>query len=353
MNKKEIFKKILKYYLFSRIFLIFLMIVDNYLLGTKYPQIPSIFYVWDGEHYLTIAKDGYIFDYLYAFFPTIPLLIRYLGKILFLILNQVCVVSTCYTLYLIGAKHLKLKNPLSPVLFFLLSPIAITTMLFYTEAIFLFLTTLTYYLYKEKKHFLIIGLLLGLCSTIRSTGSILFFSLFIIMVIDWIKKRVKLKNIIITYIPATIISCTYPIYLYFTTGNPFKFIEVQEHWLKKSSNIIRLLYDVIVQTINEFGILWTVNSVLTLILMGYLIKYVIKNRKEKTYHDFYIYILMTIFVISFTIKGNGDPLTSYYRYLFACFPIYFMFQDKFKNYIIMGSITILITNFFLMSSYFF
>ena len=353
MNKKEVIKEILKYYLITRVFLITLLIVDNFLLKIKFPNIESVFYLWDGEHYLNIANNGYISDYLYAFFPTIPLLIRYLGKIGFLLLNQICVILTSYLLYEIGNKHLKLKNTYSPVFFWLISPISVTTMLYYTEAIFLFLTTLTYYLYKEKKYFFVTGLVLGLCSTIRSTGSILFFSLFIIMVIDWIKKKIKFKNIITTFIPATIISCTYPIYLYYITGNPFKFIEVQQYWLKKSSNIIRLLYDVLIQTINDYKLIWAINSILTILLLYYLIRYIIKNRREKKYSNFFIYTLLTIFMLSFTIKGNGDPLTSYYRYIFACFPIYFMFKDEFKYYMIIGSASILISNFFLLNLYFF
>ena len=353
MNKKEIFKKILKYYLITRIFLIFLMIVDNYLLRIKLPYFPSVFYVWDGEHYINIAENGYIKDYLYAFFPAIPLLLRYLGKVGLFVLNQICVVLTSYLFYVIGKKYLKIKDPYVPVKYWLISPIAVTTMVFYTEALFVFLTTLTYYLYKEKKYYFVMGLVLGLCSTIRSTGSILFFSLFIIMIIDWIKKRIKLKDIIITYIPATIISCAYPIYLYITTGNPFKFVEVQKYWLKTSSNIFRILYDVIVYTINDFGYLWTINSILTIIIIFYIIRYIIKNRKEKSYYSLYIYMIMTIIMICFTIKGNGDPLTSYYRYIFASFPIYFMLKDDIKTYMILGAFTILVSNFFLINAYFF
>lgn len=353
MTKKEVTTEILKYYVITRIVLIFIMLLNNYILPINYPEFPSIFYVFDGQHYLNIAANGYISDYLYAFFPVVPLLIRYLGGAGFLILNQVCVLLTAYLLYLIGDKHLKLKDPLVPVKFFFISPISIMTMVYYTEALFMFLTTLSYYLYKEKKYYIILGIALGLCSTVRITGSILFLALFILMSIDFFKHNIKFKNIIVTYVPATIISCIYPIFLYFKTGNPFKFIEVQNYWLKESSNIFRILYDVVVKTINDFGIFWAVNSVLTIVIVVAFTKYMIKNRKEESYYGLFTYFLLTIIMICFTIKGNGDPLTSYYRYIFACFPVYFMIGDKPINYILITFFSIIVANLFVLNIYFF
>ena len=53
----------------------------------------------------------------------------------------------------------------------------------------------------------------------------------------------KFKNILITYIPATIISCIYPIYLYFKTGNPLYFVDVQfEYWGKIATNIFTVFF---------------------------------------------------------------------------------------------------------------
>ncbi len=353
MTKKEIIKKILRCYLITRIFLIFLMILDNFLLKTKYPDIPSIFYLYDGEHYLNIAKNGYTIYYLYAFFPGVPLLIRYLGKIGFLLINQICVALTSYLLYIIGDKYLKLKKPLTPVVFWLISPIALMTMLFYTESIFVFLTVLVYYLYKEQNYYLILGIILGLCSTVRSTGSILFFTLFILMIIDLFKKKIKIKNIIITYIPATIISCLYPAYLYFKTGNSLKFVEVQSYWLKEKTNIFRILYDVVIKTIQDPQMIFIINSILTIVIVTFFIKYIVNHHKEKNYYDIYLYFIMTLIIICTSIKGNGDPLTSYYRYIFACFPVYYMIKDKFINYALLAVFSINVCSFFLFNTYFF
>lgn len=354
MNKAKKIKEILIYFLYTRIFLIVIMFICNILLKLKYPQINSILNIWDGEHYINIAYNGYRSNYLYAFFPGIPFLIKYLSPIGVVLLNQIFVILTSYLIYLIGHKHLKLKNPINAVIVYLISPVAIFSMLPYTESLFIFLSTYSYYLYKEKKNYYLLGIILGTCSLVRSTGCVIFFSIFIMMTIDWFKKKLKLKNIFKTYIIATIISCIYPSYLYIKTGSPFTFTTVQNiYWARINTNPIMFLYDTIKVTINSPNVVYIINSILSLIIMTFIMIKSIKWIKGKTNLDLSIYSILTILFLMFSIRKTGDPLTSYYRYLFACFPIYFMVPHNSKIYKAIGIFSVIASILLLTRTYFF
>src|SRR4030066_1349403 len=91
MNNKQIFWKILKYFLSWRITLFVVAFLSIYFLpvfGGRFPYVDRVleithlpYWVWgfgnfDGVHYLRIAQDGYLAQYSQAFFPVFPILIR-------------------------------------------------------------------------------------------------------------------------------------------------------------------------------------------------------------------------------------------------------------------------------------
>lgn len=322
-------KKILIYFFISRIIIVILTLL--FLAAMNKMDIDFYLNLMDNEHYLAIANSGYSIYYQYAFFPLIPILIRILGKIGFLILNQVLVLLSAYLIYYIDKEIFKNDKNIFPVLFWLLSPITSFSFAFYTEPLFIFLTLLAYYLYKEKKSYLLLGTVIGLSVMTRSTGSMLFFSIFIAMMYNVFKKKEKFKNVVITYIPATIISCLYPIYLYVQTSNPLYFIEAQDYWYKVSSNIFTVFIDGIKYT-NWNYFIFIFNYFFTLVLFIYIIYLFIKNRKNKKYYDIMLYILLTLLAITTSVKSVNDPFTSYYRYIFGMFSLYFLIN---RNYILL------------------
>lgn len=335
-NKKEDiecvipWKKVFGYYLFTRLWLCFLLVVAEIILSkTNFSEYNDVFDVFDNIHYLNIAKYGYVYADQFAFFPLTPLLIRYLGKIGFIILNQVTTFASGYLLYLISRDVFDRENNFYATLLYFVSPISIFTCMFYSEALFIFLTLLAFYLYKTKKCYWGLGITLGLSVATRSLGSMLFFALFIFMFIDFIKKKEKFKNILITYVPATIISCLYPIYLYTRTGNPLYFIEVQfEYWGKISTNIFTLFFDAGKILFSDFNILCFIDYMLVLFLFIYIIVYIFRHRKDKNYWELFTYLVFTLVAISSTIKKDESTVASFYRYIFCCFPVYFMIKEK-------------------------
>ena len=349
---KEVLLRILKYYLITRIVLAVLMIVFKFLLPIIPNEYSNIFMLYDNQYYIGIAKDGYTDDLNYAFFPLVPLLIRYLGQVGFFILNQILTIASGYLLYIIDKDIFKNKDNYRLVILWLVSPISIFTMMFYTEGLFIFLTLLGYLLYKKKKNYCTLGIIIGLSVMTRSLGSMLFFTIFISMLVNVFKKKEKFYNILITFIPATIISCLYPIYSYYQKGNFFYFIEVQKFWYKVGSNIFTVFIDSF-KLLNFNYYICIFNYFLTLILFIYIIYTIIKNRKEKKYYEIYLYMILSLISICSKIKGNYDPLTSYYRYIFGCFTIYFLLSRKDRIIIIISSLTIFISILFLVGYYFY
>ena len=139
-NRKIIFNKLFNVYIKTRLIILILMILASFILPSTSTLYNTVFELFDNEHYLNIAKNGYQFNYQYAFFPLTAILIKTLSPLGFVILNQVVVFFTGYLLYLLSKNIFQTKNPYFASLLWLVSPISVFTALFYSEALFVFLT---------------------------------------------------------------------------------------------------------------------------------------------------------------------------------------------------------------------
>ena len=353
-NNNIVLKNILTLYIKTRLILFFLIIISSIIFPHVNTFYDSVFNVFDNEHYLNIAKNGYLFNYQYAFFPLTAILIKYLGKMGFILLNQLCVISSGYLLYLLSKKIFNENDPYFACTIFFISPISVFTCMLYSESLFLFFTLLAYYLYKTKKHYWLLGISLGLSTMTRNLGSMLFFTVFIFMCINWFKKKEKFKNILIVYIPATIISCLYPIYLYIKIGNPLYFAKVQfDCWARISTNVFTIVLDSLKLLLERPNFLYIFNFILTFTLIGGLFYLLVKNRKNKSHYDMYLYMFLTIISVCSTIRNTADATTSFYRYLYGCFPIYFILPQKKLCTIIHILLSVFISMIFLLGIYFF
>ena len=357
-------KSIFWWYIVSRLLLLGLLIGLNGL------DIAKLF---DCEHYINIARNGYSQKFEYAFFPLFPLVIKYLGIAGAIFLNQVAVLGITYFIYRIAEDEFG-YDPVLTCKIWLVSPIAMVTIICYTEPLFILFTISAYWLYKKRKKYMLAGILLGLSVATRSTGSMLFFALFIVMFIDLVRKRERFTNIVKMYVPATIISCMYPAYLQWTTGNWKFFVDIQYlYWGKEHSNLVHLIshipgvlkrhtptvfdkYAVILilvapwifgmakkqkikeVVLNIFLVLLLEISVFSdparfdfigmILLLIYFIINIVKRRKDTSNLDLHLYMLLSILAITSTDAVASSPTISYYRYIFACFPCYFLLPQK-------------------------
>lgn len=284
---------------------------------------------FDCQGYLTIAQFGYINNYLYAFFPLYPLMIKLLHFIIpsynvagMIISNLSTLIAAFFLCSLV--KKEKTKNII--LLLFIFSPILCYTTICYTEGLYLLLTILSFYFYKKNK--LVSGIFVGLSMLTRNTGIILLGAYTLELLYKWYKKKIKFKEILLFVTPAILIGSLYHVYLGITVGNPFKYISVQStHWGRVPCNIFSLFIKdikfIIIdpKTIYIFAINW-----FFIILAIY---YSIKNIKKNLALS--VYVLVS--VIMFTTTCRVAPWTTLpsiglFRYVFTLFPMYLFLVDK-------------------------
>ena len=336
-------------FIISRIFILTIALVSPNTLG-------NIVNIFDSEHYQSIAYNGYTKELLTAFFPIVPLIIKYFGIYGMILVSQL---SSFGTLLIIDKllENIKTKTKLFALAIFAFCPLTTFSIIPYTENLFFFLTILAFYLFVKRKIGFLLGIVIGLCVATRNSGSMLFFAIFIAMLYLWFKKEIKFINIVKTYIPATIISCLYPLYLQLNYGNWKIFMDCQNpYWGKVDSNILFLLKNQISIIFNphhydganrtEIVILfYRINEILTIILglcilaLGIIIirKY-FKNKQNMDIANLivcYMYVILSMFCFTLSIRNPmvDSPSTSFYRYFLALFPIYLAIGNLKEKYI--------------------
>lgn len=318
MDQKQDIKKILSLFLVIHILYLLFQWISCQLTGNSFYFVYS---VMDSENYIHIANYGYDEEKYYAFFPLIPLIIRLFSVYGALLINAVLTVLSALLLY-----HM---YGLNVAYLFLLSPIQIYCYVPYTEAVFIFLTIFIFYLYKKQK-WLLMGICLGIGVCDRSMMSMMFFVLFIGMCKKWIQKEVKIFDILKAYIPATLISLFYPIYLWIKTGNLFLFVEVQyTYWDAIKGNIFTIFFKDIQSFLTQdtYGkyLICLTYITLTLLIIALF---------QKIEWELILYSIFTILIVFSTgkqlyMEASFPPSTSYFRYFLACFPIYLLPKKKY------------------------
>jgi len=328
-DKQANLKKIIIYFLISRVILLVFLIAKGNL---------SIFELYDGSHYIEMASSGYSHPYLYAFFPLYPILI----KILYVIIpsyniSGAIISNLCSFLSLLILHDMtKDKENLKYIICFIFTPILAYTTIVYTESLFMFLTLLGYYLYKKDKYILS-AIVVGLSILTRNSGIILWGAIGLDMLYRLFitkEKSIKFKNILSFGLIALLIGMIYPTYLYIKTGNFLEFASVQyEYWFRETGNFIDSIYKDIKVLIRNPKTRYT-NMItfiqnwgsffLTLLLS-------IKIFKKDKVSSIYIIVSLIAFTSTYRDINVWEPLSSIslFRYVLNLFPIYlYLFDNK-------------------------
>ena len=327
MNKKEL-KQLIIIFLISRLILILFLIIKKDL---------SILTLYDGEHYINMAKNGYVEPLLYAFFPLFPLTIRLFHFIVpsyeiagFLVSN-ICSFLSLLLLHKLtkneSHNHLNL-------ICFLFSPILAYTTIIYTESLFMLLTLLGYYLYKKDKY-LLSAVAVGLSILTRNSGIILWGAIGLDMLYRLFKKKdISFKNILIFGFISLGIGMIYPTYLYFKTGSFLTFAKVQEtYWLREKGNIVTgIIKDIkVIKRTNHIGniIIFIQNwgSFILTFILGLMIF------KKDRVSSIYVIVSLLAFQTMYRDISYWTSLASIslFRYVLILFPIYLYMFDKKSN----------------------
>lgn len=200
---------------------------------------------WDGGHYLSIAKFGYLFASDFAFFPLYPLIIRSLTAI---IGNEIfwglLISNLSFFLFLniinkfLTAKYSR-KIAFNVFVTYLFFPSAFFATVFYSESLYLLFVSMFWYSINKKKY-LLSAIFISLSSFTRVIGSFLIISFFYNYLNTKSSQINTYKNIIYPFLSATGI-IIYMAYLFVAVGNPFQFHSVQALWGRQVTDPITVI----------------------------------------------------------------------------------------------------------------
>lgn len=207
----------------------FLPLQQNFLGGgmTNYLNAPW-FWSWlnfDGEHYLSIAYQGYQ-PLTYFFFPLFPLMARFLAFAgpINMAITGLLISNISFFLGLVGLwklVRLDYQENIAKVatLLLLFFPTSFYFGSYYTESLFFALAVWSFYFARKSKWFWS-GILGGLSSLTRILGIALFPALFV----EWWQSRKRSFGGAVWVLLVPLGLLIYMFYLYKTTGDPLNFL---------------------------------------------------------------------------------------------------------------------------------
>jgi hypothetical protein len=196
---------------------------------------------WDGVWYIKIAREGYAdADGSTAFFPLLPLLLRYVG-VLFdgnLVVTGVAVSLLCFggsawLLYKLVGRDFDDKVAARSVIYLSLFPTSFFLQAVYTEALFLLLSLACFFWAREGR-WRLAGLAGLLAALTRSTGVLLVIpmAVYYFQRRGWRLRRAdaNVANLLMVVEGLLI----WMAYLSLSFGRPLLFAEVQDEWRRGS-----------------------------------------------------------------------------------------------------------------------
>ena len=328
-NKKSNLKTILIWYIISRLFLIIFLIIKGDL---------SILELYDGQHYIEMARAGYSSQFLYAFFPMYPLLIKLLNIIIpsyqisGTLISNIC---SFLSLLLLNKMTKEKENKLN-LICFIFSPILAYTSIVYTESLFMLLTILGYYLYKKDKYILS-SIVVGLSILTRNSGIILWGAIGLDMLYRFFIKKdknIKFKHIILFGTISLIIGMIYPTYLYIKTVNFLEFASVQDkYWGREKGTFI----DGIIKDIKVIARTKEATIINIIIFLqnwiSFFLTFILGIKLFKKDKVASIYTIVSLIAFSSMYRDIDIWVSlssiSLFRYILNLFPIYlYLFDNK-------------------------
>src|SRR5918995_3762007 len=201
---------------------------------------------WDGEHYVTLAMDGYLNppdNVSPAFFPLYPLLMRFFAELFGgpmskealsvwgPLISLLFLPFAFYFIYHIAlegwgepvAKGTVLVLAFFPTTFFLNAA--------YTESLFLALSAGSLWAIRVRKDLLLACSLAALAAATRNVGIFLVVPL----LYEWIKdiERFRWRGIYLLLAPGGLLA--YMGYLWVRFGDPLLFYSAQENWGRQAT----------------------------------------------------------------------------------------------------------------------
>lgn len=282
---------------------------------------------FDGEHYLSIARNGYQVirgQSEYAFFPLLPLLISGLSKIGLdhftagRIIGAISLLGTGIFFSKWVAKYT--SKPLLLFSLLLLSPGAIFLLSVYTEPLFLFLTVAAFY-FAENKKWGVSAVLTALSTATRISG--VFVVLFLL--VQMYQARVKLTNILFYTLTSLSGLFAFMTYLYLSTGDALAFFHAQSGWGKNQATsplttFVNYLTALTTGWANDLTHLVVLIEVVITIVFAYLVYRLVTSKRIAMSYKLYSLGSLALPLIT-------GSLGSMPRFVLTLFPTFLIFPD--------------------------
>ncbi len=245
MRRKGAFVDISLVIIFSTAATFFFSFLAYAILQNKYPDFFPLWYTWDAQHYVKIAKDWYSSSPVneqnlrIVFFPLYPLLIKiasfFVGSYLAaaLLVSNLAFAGAAVYIYKLVSLDYDEEDSWRALIYLAIFPTAYFLHAIYTESLFLFLTIASFY-YARRGKWALCGMAGLLACATRVTGLVLIPAL----LIEYLaQKNYKIREVKKDVLWIGLTALGFLFYLginYVTFGDPFKFLEIQkEHWGKK------------------------------------------------------------------------------------------------------------------------
>lgn len=295
---------------------------------------------FDGEHYLSIAMFGYK-DLQLAFFPAYPFLMRlashFFGSSLIvniwsgIILSNLFFLSSLILLWKVVRLDYSEKVAKIATILLLVFPTSFYFGAVYTESLFLFLSLLTYYLYRKNKYLLagLIGILMTL-TRLYGAFVILMILVGVLSKKDGLLKIFKEKIYLIGISALGIIS--YMWYCFISKGDALAFYSLQTNVGEQRSLDLIILPQVFYRYVIKIipNLTWSYPPIVftTLLEIGsallFLIVILFSFRKIRW--DYWVYITLGYLVPTLTGSFSSLP-----RYVVVLFPAFIFMAIKLKD----------------------
>lgn len=344
--KSENKKFILKSFIFWRIILFFFLFLalgsvplqQNFLGGglSSYLNKPFL-WAWgnfDGEHYLSIAYQGYQ-PLTYFFFPVYPLTIAFIAKFLggsftSLAVSGLLISNISFLVALIGLwKLIKLDYKKDIARLAILLLFAFPTSFYfgsiYTESLFLALAVWSFYCARKKK-WIVAGILGAFLTATRVVGLAIVPALLVEAYLQRREnKKLNLLPVAIGIVLSILGIFTYMFYLNKVTGDPLEFFHNVSIFGEQRSSSLVLLPQVfyryffkILPNINYsyFPVVFVtyLEIITALVFLGLTIASFIKLRLS---YAFYL-------AVGYIIPTLSGSFSSFHRYVLILFPAFIL-----------------------------
>jgi hypothetical protein len=213
---------------------------------------------WDGEHYVALARGGYLQPPVHvspAFFPLYPLLIRSFAELFGgpvtqpalsawgVLISLLALPFALYFVYRIAENEWGTRTAQRTVLLLAFFPTSFFLNAVYTESLFLAFSAACLWAARVRRDLLLACLLAGFATATRNVGVFLLTPL----AYEWLKnvREYRWQGVYLALVPSGL--AVYAAYLRWHFGNPLLFYTEQERWGREATDPLSTLHNALVQ----------------------------------------------------------------------------------------------------------